>query len=91
MILRLVEGFDYSGVLADEEDTATILAKSLIDIMRHQPSNGSMTSLETPPDTPNMERNGDVSGTPSGNKKSASKDAADKNRNRKSKKERVLL
>ena len=88
-ILRLVEGFDYSGVLADEEDTAAILAKSLTN--GHQPCNGSMTSLETPPDTPNMERNGDVSGTPSGNKKSASKDAADKNRNRKSKKERVLL
>ena len=89
MILRLVEGFDYSGVLADEEDTAAILAKSLTN--GHQPSNGSMTSLKTPPDTPNMERNGDVSGTPSGNKKSASKDAADKNRNRKSKKERILL
>lgn len=88
MILRLVEGFDYSGILADEEDTTAILSKSLAN--GHQPSNGSSLSLETPPDTPNMERSGGVNGIPSGDKNTVNKDA-EKNKNKKSKKERVLL
>jgi len=86
MILRLTEGFDYSGILADEEDTAAALVKALSN--GHQPSNGSSLSLETPPDTPNIERNGNVNETPSGDKKSATREA---NKNKKSKKERILL